>query len=403
MDTAKTPRATVGIICEFNPFHNGHAYLLKKARELGDCVICVMSGRTVQRGTVAVADPYVRAKMALDGGADLVLELPFPWCSGSAAYFADASVGILTALGVDLLLFGSECGDLSCLQKAADISCTDAFVQRYTELCQAGNGTAAAWRTALCEQMGDHPLGANDFLGVAYLNAIAHQASPLCPHTVPRLGDGYHETELHKDRFPSATALRACIKPSYNRESTYSEWENAMPPACFATWQKAVEQGEAPADGRPLADVAHAAFRLFDRERLQDIAELSGGLGDRMIRTAHTTANGTDFFDALKTRLYPDARLCRGMLFGLTDTRSADLSAVPTYTTVLAANRVGCAYLSTIRKKDTPVAVVTKAADAPDGRQKELCERVDALFSLCLPTPRHTSWLVQKSPYIQKD
>ena len=403
MDTAKTPRATVGIICEFNPFHNGHAYLLRRAHELGDCVICLMSGRTVQRGTVAVADPYVRAEMALTGGADLVLELPFPWCSGSAAYFADTGVRILTELGVDHLLFGSECGDLAALQQAADTVRSDIFVRRYTDLCQSGEGTAAAYRTALSELLPHLTLGANDLLGIAYLEAIAHQKSPLVPVTIPRLGDGYHETECHTDAYPSATALRARIETATDTDALGKALMGTMPDPCLERLLSAVTNSEAPAGNHRLLDVAHASLRLATPEDLCNIAELSGGLGDRMLKQARITTDGASFFDSLRTKLYPDARLCRGLLFALTRVHADDLSAHPTYTTVLAANGAGCAYLSAIRKKSTPLAVITKAADAPDGRQKELSDRVDALFSLCLPTPRHAGWLIQKPPYIQKD
>ena len=188
METVNTPHATVGIICEFNPFHNGHAYLLKKAHELGDCVICVMSGRTVQRGTVAVTDPYTRAEIALLGGADLVLELPFPWSSGSAAYFASTGVNILSSLGVDCLLFGSECGDMDTLRSAAEVVRSDEFIARYTALCREGEGSAAAYRKALQEQFPQNSMGANDLLGVAYLEAIAAQNSSIIPYTVRRLG-----------------------------------------------------------------------------------------------------------------------------------------------------------------------------------------------------------------------
>ena len=402
MDTAKTPRATAGIICEFNPFHNGHAYLLRRAREFGDCVICLMSGRTVQRGMVAIADPYVRAEMALAGGADLVLELPFPWCSGSAAYFADAGVRILTEFGVEHLLFGSECGDLVALKQAADTVGSDTFVRRYTELCQSGEGTAAAYRTALNELLPNHTFGANDLLGISYLEAIARQNSPLVPITVSRLGNGYHETKLNPDAYPSATALRARMETATDTDALEKALAGTMPSPCLARLLSAVSCGEAPACDNRLPDIAHAAMRLATPEELCHIAELSGGLGDRMLKQARATTDGASFFESLKTKLYPDARLCRGMLFALTRVHPEDLSAHPTYTTVLAANGMGCAHLSTLRKEDSAMAIVTKPADAPTGRQKELSDRVDALVSLCLPTPRHAGWLMQKSPCIKK-
>ena len=125
-----------GVICEFNPFHNGHGYLLSRMREaVGEdgCVICLMSGRFVQRGEPAIADPYLRACMALAGGADLVLELPFPYAAGSAEFFASAGVGILTRMGVERIAFGSESGDISLLIAAAEALNSPAFKSTYAD------------------------------------------------------------------------------------------------------------------------------------------------------------------------------------------------------------------------------------------------------------------------------
>ena len=108
----------VGVICEYNPFHGGHAYLLERVRD-AEAVICLMSGEFTQRGEAAILPPVARAEMALRAGADLVLELPFPYCAGSARYFATAGVNALKRLGADTLAFGSESADLSALLAAA--------------------------------------------------------------------------------------------------------------------------------------------------------------------------------------------------------------------------------------------------------------------------------------------
>ena len=109
----------IGIICEYNPLHAGHAYLLKKARERGECVICLLSGNFVQRGEAAVLPPHDRAQMALAAGADLVLELPFPYACSSARYFATAGVRALAAVGCDTLAFGSETADAAAILAGA--------------------------------------------------------------------------------------------------------------------------------------------------------------------------------------------------------------------------------------------------------------------------------------------
>ena len=121
-----------GIIAEYNPFHSGHGYLIEQARASGaDCVVCVMSGYFTQRGEAAIADPYFRSRALLYGGADLVLELPYPYSSSSAEFFAGAGVDILSRLSVDELWFGSECGDLTLLQRGADASLDEVFLNLY--------------------------------------------------------------------------------------------------------------------------------------------------------------------------------------------------------------------------------------------------------------------------------
>ena len=112
---------TVGIICEYNPFHTGHKRQIDILRSMGyDCVICAMSGNYTQRGELAIFDKYTRAESALHGGADLIVELPFPFSSLSAEGFANAGVHILSSLGVDAISFGSECADVTLLECAAE-------------------------------------------------------------------------------------------------------------------------------------------------------------------------------------------------------------------------------------------------------------------------------------------
>ena len=110
-----------GIVSEFNPFHLGHEYLIRSARDMGaDSVVCVMSGNATQRGELAITDKYTRAEAALCGGADLVLELPFPWSSASAESFALAGISVLNSF-CDTVIFGSECGDIELLKKIAEL------------------------------------------------------------------------------------------------------------------------------------------------------------------------------------------------------------------------------------------------------------------------------------------
>jgi predicted nucleotidyltransferase len=161
-----------GIICEYNPLHAGHAYLLKKARERGT-VICLMSGNFVQRGEAAVLPAHARAEMALAAGADLVLELPFPYACGSARYFSTAGVRALAGVGCDVLAFGSETADKEALLRGAKrLNAAEFSADLDTRTPETGD--AAAHFAAL----GDTP-AANDILALEYTRAILEEGLPM--------------------------------------------------------------------------------------------------------------------------------------------------------------------------------------------------------------------------------
>ena len=404
-----------GVICEFNPFHSGHAYLLSRMRELvGDgCVICLMSGRFVQRGDTAVAAPYLRAETALAGGADLVLELPFPWSAGSAEFFAGAGVELLTRLGVDSLVFGSEGGDLTLLTAAAEAVDSPAFGEAYAALCNGGMGTAAAYTEAV-RQVCDTPLptgfpDSNELLGIAYLRALkqaeaSHGHAPV-PHTVTRLGAGYREDVLTEGQYPSATALRALIREAAcDPVSLEAILEGTMPAGSLDALLRAVRAEDAPLSNDRLLSFYHTLYRIKAPEDFAGYAEMGGGLAAHICRRAREAATPEDFFASLRTKYYTDARLRRALLFGALGVTDADLRGLPTYTTLLAANKKGCAYLKEWRKahKDDPngLTVVTKPADAPEGRQRELADLTDALFTLGYPTPRVAGETYRRTPVI---
>ena len=165
---------TAGIICEYNPFHTGHKRQIDILHGMGyDCVVCVMSGNYTQRGELALFDKYTRAKSAVLGGADFVLELPFPYSSFSAEGFASSGVFILASLGVEAICFGSECGDISLLEIAADALLRGAFSDIYSKPVKCGRGSAAAYFDAIAEITGrDISLLSNDILGLSNVAAI---------------------------------------------------------------------------------------------------------------------------------------------------------------------------------------------------------------------------------------
>lgn len=415
--------AASGVICEFNPFHNGHAYLLSRMREqVGEegCVVCLMSGRFVQRGEAAVADPYLRARTALAGGADLVLELPFPWSAGSAEHFAAAGVSLLARLGVETVTFGSECGNSELLSRAAAAPDSPRFGEVYAALCRRGMGTAVAYAEALRQVSAEEgcPLpdgfpSSNDLLGIAYLRAL-NSVSRLYGHgprpvVIPRLGADYREEILREGTHPSATALRLLLREAAcDPVALEAMLTGTMPDGALAILLDGVQEGELPMEGERLLSFYHTLYRLKKPSETESMAEWGGGLGGHICRHAGAEPTPAAFFAALRTKQYTDARLRRALLFGATGVTDEDLRTMPVYTTLLAANSRGCAYLRSRQKaqKDTDgptVTVVTKPADAPDGRQRELGELADALFTLCFPTPTAAGALMRRRPFIAKE
>ena len=211
---------TVGLITEYNPFHNGHLYHIEKAKELtgADRVIVIMSGDYVQRGTPAVLSKHSRAHMALLNGASVVLELPVCYSCASAEFFAKGAVSVLDGLGcIDALCFGSECGNLEHLTSIAHLLSAEPETYRHHLQSSLKNGMSfpAARCHALEKMTGDAYASQilsdpNNILGIEYLKALKKLNSPIVPFTLKREFSGYHDTELH-DCSSSASAIRKVL------------------------------------------------------------------------------------------------------------------------------------------------------------------------------------------------
>lgn len=205
------------IICEYNPFHNGHAYHIKKTKEEtgADYIIALMSGNYVQRGTPAIMEKQLRTRMALENGVDLVIELPLYFCCASAPYFAFGSVSLLNQLGiVDILSFGSECGNIDLLYEIAD------FLSTHEEEIskQTANYTALGHSYPKAREMAFKKLCSNsdwlailkepnNILGLEYTKALIRLKSPIQPFCISRKGSRHHENIL-QPLISSATSIR---------------------------------------------------------------------------------------------------------------------------------------------------------------------------------------------------
>lgn len=406
-----------GVICEFNPFHNGHAYLLRTVRKkIGEsgCIICVMSGCFVQRGEPAAADPYLRAQTAIHGGADLVVELPFPWSASCAEFFSDAGISILSKLKAKMISFGSETCDLSLLQSAANVLQSPAFRLQSADLIRNGKGAADAVTTLLRQSIDaasgkncpDEFPSSNDILAIHYLRAMHASSSKMLPFPVLRIGQAYRDKTLLDPSAPSANALRQIMQDAADEPDRLSSLlADAMPPHILQLWLDEIRAGNAPAGDTSLLSFMHTFFRLADPDYLTDFPGLSGGLSHRLVQSALETPTYDAFLRSIQSRLYTNARLRRAMLYAVLGVKDSDLHSPPAYTALLAANRRGCFYLKCLRaiykECGRTVPIVTKPADAPACRQTELSLRANALFTLCLPKPATAESRLKKKPYIQ--
>lgn len=209
----------VGLVTEYNPFHNGHLYHLNKAMELtvADISVAVMSGDFVQRGEPAVLDKYTRTSMALNSGVNLVVELPVNYAVSSAESFAAGALKVLDYIKADSITFGSESGDIERLSKLAHILCDneDTLYKEISKYTANGISYAAA-RQKVVEKLTDKDTAAmltssNNILAVEYLKAIIKNNYAIKPYTVQRQGDSYNDTDIRSE-YASATALRENLK-----------------------------------------------------------------------------------------------------------------------------------------------------------------------------------------------
>ena len=237
-----------GIIVEYNPLHSGHLRLLEAGRAaLGPdtAMVCVMSGNFVQRGDFALLRKHARARAAVESGADLVLELPLPWAVSSAEGFAAGGVQALAATGVvEHLLFGSECGDVSALERVAAALLAPSFRDRLREVLPGAVSFAAARQRALTGLLPEEDAALlespNNILGIEYCKALLGQNAPLRPVTIRREGSA-HDGALAPDTHPSASGLRALLRQGKREEAL-----SLLPPAMARAYELEEAAGRAP-------------------------------------------------------------------------------------------------------------------------------------------------------------
>ena len=373
---------TVALITEYNPFHNGHAYHMKQAKALtgADYVLVIMSGDYVQRGVPAVFDKYTRTRMALDCGADLVLELPVCYASGSAEYFSRGAVSLLDSLRVvDALCFGSEAGDLRPFNTAASIlqenpatysECLKSALREGKSFPAARQAGLEAYLAEQGEDSGwirDFITAPNNILGIEYCRALKELNSSISPCTIQRRGNGYHDEAL-QETMSSASAIRKAMDTGKG----LSLLEGQMPSAAYRIFADALGvHGPVNEDDfslllrYKLLLETSACPREDAQRQLLRYCDVSPDLGRRILRQINLCDSVSYFTEILKTRDMTYTRISRALLHILLEITAGDIPPRAPYARILGFRKEASCLLSAI-KKAGGIPVISRPAAAKD-------------------------------------
>lgn len=380
---------TVGIIAEYNPFHNGHLYQLKKAKEItgADFAVVVMSGDFTQRGTPAVFDKYTRCRLSLLAGADLCIELPVVYATASAELFAKGAVSLLSALGVDALCFGSECGEIAPLREIASLLFAEpsAYKEALNKALKEGLSFPSARAVAVrkCAHAGSLPgadvtassslsgvdaaasdvlASPNNILGIEYLKALLAlekngQHAPV-PYTIKREGDGYLSHTLSEESFCSAMALRKGIAEEnpdllrYVPESIRQEFSDTcqMKSALCAD------------------DFSGMLFYKLLSEKdagYDSYLDVSSDLSDKIRKNLGTFTTFSAFCEnSLKSKDITLTRVYRSLLHILLSIKKEDLPAAAPYARILGFREASFEVFGCLSKENIPLLSRLKDASS---------------------------------------
>jgi len=382
---------TIGIICEYNPFHFGHKYHIEKTREITNCenIVCIMSGSLVQRGDCAIFDKWQRAKVAAENGADLVIELPSYYVLQSADVFAKGAVKILDGMNIiDALSFGCETDNIDTIKKAASIMCDEK--SDYNSILKSelnkGLGYPKSSRIALEKSMGEYKntlSSPNSTLGISYVKALDSINSKIEPICIKRDND-YHSDKTNDD-YMSASTIRKMIlngtdylkyAPDYCGENIYS-LKNAQ-------------------------SYILGYLRNADAEKLKAIKGYEEGLANLVINSANKACSIDEMFEMCVSKRYSMHRIRRYVMAIMLD---INYDIEPSYIRVLSIGKNGAKLLRKI-KDNSNLDIITKVSDyKKENIMFETDIKATNFASLCSGDikERYNQKDFVKSPYIIKN
>lgn len=332
--------SVIGIVCEFNPFHKGHKYLIDTVKKQGDTVVCVMSGNFVQRGEPALFTKESRVKAALLNGADIVLELPFVYATASAEIFAHNAVKILSDFGCEKLAFGTESADITKIHEAVEVFNNKNFDNKIKNYLEDGISYPAARQRAFDEYNIDFDISTpNNILALEYVKAIKKLNSNMLPVPVTRIGAGYNDTQSI-DGIASATHIRQLI---YDEEN-YSTY---VPENTVELYTQELKKGNFVSDYK-YNTASLALLRSKLNEDVSCIANMAEGLENRIKSAVKDSASLEEIYDKSKTKRFTHSRIRRAVLSLTLGVTAEDIKISAPYCRLLGFNKNSADIMGTL-------------------------------------------------------
>ncbi len=365
-----------GIIAEYNPFHNGHKYHIEKTKELYGAthIVAVMSGNFTQRGDVAIFDKYKRAETALRNGVDLVIELPVAYALGSAEQFASGAVSLLNDLGcVEMISFGSECGDVSLLEETAGAVLFAQQNDDFFMYMKSGDSYPTALQKTIEkyyeEDIIDALTAPNNTLAIEYLKALGDLGSSIKPVTIKRVGTD-HDSGKTSGYYASAAQIRKYLLAGEN----VSAFVPSLPDGYETDMAKIAN----------IETAILAKLRTMSREELEKAPNVLMGLENRIFKSIRVSTSLAELYMLIKTKRYTMSRIRRIIMAEFIGIRKSDLKDDPRYIRILGMNSKGKEILSAASDKlpaDTSLKTLSKT-DPKARRSAFIEERADNLYAL---------------------
>ena len=342
----------LGIITEYNPFHNGHLYHLKESKKQTNCQysICVMSGNFTQRGSTSIIDKWSKAKMAIQNGVDLVIELPTLYAISSAENFAYGAIKVLDSLNIVTdISFGTESNNINLLDNISHLLLTEPEEFKALLNEELGKGVSSLYNNIL--------FSPNNILGIEYLKALKKLNSKITPHIINRIESDHNSIDI-KNNIVSSSAIRNIISKNQNLEIL----KNLMPENSYNILIENFESGHIVTDISGFEKEIIYSLRQMSTQDISKLADVKEGLEYKIKDAANSCNNLDTFFDIVKSKRFTHTRLQRILLYSLLNITKEDMllsKKITPYIHVLGLNSNGRNLLSQISKTNPELRIIT--------------------------------------------